>query len=258
MSDEQRHEGEVTIAEAQTVKVDASQPSNALPLAVFLGLALIAAAIYFGPAKGNFFATSGGSGSGAAPPPAAQPNDTTPKAPVNVTQGDLPVLGKPNAPVLIVEWGDYQCPFCGRLFEQVEPQVRQQYVETGKVRWAYRDFAFLGQESVDAAMAARCANEQEVFWAYHDMLFESQEGENQGTFSREKLKGFARELGLDTAAFNTCLDSEKYEDAVTVDTNAGRDAGVSGTPTTFVNGRVVNGAQPFDVFAKIIDEELAK
>lgn len=255
--DRHGHDGDVTIEEAQTVKVDASKSSLGTPMAIVVGFALVAAAIYFAP---------GGGGTLPGVSPGLPSGDTAgfgeeeviPAEPVDVTVGDLPALGSPSAPVLVVEWGDYQCPFCGRLFEQVEPSIRSQYVETGKVRWAYRDFAFLGQESVDAGMAARCANEQGKFWEYHDKLFNEQSGENQGAFSRDSLKRFARDLGLDTAKFNTCLDSEKYEDAVTADTNAGRDAGVSGTPTTFINGRIVNGAQPLSAFTAIIDEELKK
>jgi protein-disulfide isomerase len=251
------HEGEVTIEEAKTVRVEAPQQSLATPIAIVIGFALVAAAIYFGPQGGK--ARGGSLFGGASPSPSPQDtNGTVPSGPVNVTAGDLPPLGSPKAPVLVVEWGDYQCPFCGRLFAQVEPQLKKEYVETGKARFAFRDFAFLGQESVDAAMAARCANEQGKFWEYHDKLFSSQQGENEGAFSRDNLKKFARELKLDTAAFNSCLDSEKYLDAVTADTNAGRDAGVSGTPTTFINGRMVNGAQPYDSFKKIIEEELQK
>lgn len=259
MSDENKqhehHEGEVTIQEAQTVKVDAAQPNSNLPLAVFLGLALIAAAIYFGPSKGLGGITAPGTSGNN---PSATAGDTTPKEPVNVSAGDLPTLGDANAPVLLVEWADFQCPFCQRFNEQVITPLEKDYIATGKVRYSFRDFAFLGQESVDAAVAARCANEQGNFWQYHDKLYASQNGENQGGFSKDNLKKFAKDLGLDTATFNACLDSNKYVDAVNADTNAGKTAGVSGTPTSFVNGKIVSGAQPYTSVKKIIDDELSK
>lgn len=248
------HDSDVTIEEAQTVKVGVGGSGLGVPAAIIVGAGLIAAALFFGLRGGAGFPSTG-SGTPSGSDPTAP---SAPTAPVDVTAGDIPVLGDASAPVLIVEWADFQCPFCGRLHSEVFSPVREQYIQEGKVRWAYRDFAFLGQESVDAAMAARCANEQGKFWAYHDHLFENQAGENQNTFSRDKLKRFARELGLDTAQFNTCLDSDKYEDAVAADTNAGRDAGVNGTPTTFVNGRMLSGAQPLANFTRVIDEELNK
>lgn len=252
-SSEKRHDGEVTIEEARNVAVDArSASSMSTSLAIVLGAALVAGALYWGlksqpapigPPPGN---NNGGSG---APPPTA---------PQDVTAGDLPVDGNPSAPVVIVEWADYQCPFCGRFYEQVEKPVRDQYIKAGKVQWAYRDFAFLGQESTDAAVAARCANEQGKFWAYHDKLFDSQAGENQGAFSKDNLKKFAQQVGLNAAQFNNCLDSNKYADAVAKDTEAGRAAGVQGTPTSFVNGKIISGAQPLEVVKQAIEAALAQ
>lgn len=169
-----------------------------------------------------------------------------------------PLLGNPSAPVTIVEFSDFQCPFCGRFFQSVEPQILEKYVKTGKVKFVYRDFAFLGEESEWAGIAAECANEQGKFWQYHDYLFSHQQGENGGAFSKANLKRFAQTLGLDAGAFNSCFDSEKYRDEVLKDTSDGRALGVSGTPTNFINGRAVVGALPFEEFAKTIEEELAK
>jgi protein-disulfide isomerase len=169
-----------------------------------------------------------------------------------------PFLGNPDAPVIIVEFSDFQCPFCGRFFQTAEPQIIEKYVKTGKVKFVYRDFAFLGDESEWAGIAAECAGEQGKFWQYHDYLFQNQQGENGGAFSKTNLKRFAGTLGLDTAAFNSCFDSEKYRDEVLKDTSDGRALGVSGTPTVFINDRAVVGALPFEEFAKVIEEELAK
>src|SRR3990167_3005650 len=100
--------------------------------------------------------------------------------------GELPkvssedfVLGDQNAPVTIIEYGDYQCPFCGKFFKETEPTLRENYIKTGKVKFVYRDFAFLGQESLWAANAAQCAGEQGKFWEYHDYLYGNQNGENK-------------------------------------------------------------------------------
>lgn len=161
--------------------------------------------------------------------------------------------GDPNAPVTIIEFGDFQCPFCGRFAAQTEPQLDEQYIQSGKVRFGYFNFAFLGSESTWAAEAAECAADQDKFWEYHDKLYASQSGENQGTFNKDNLKKFAEKLGLDTKAFNDCLDSGKYTALVQDDTSASSALGVQSTPTFLINGQSVVGAQPFNVFQQTID-----
>ncbi len=174
-----------------------------------------------------------------------------------ITSNDF-VAGPENAPVTIVEYGDFQCPFCGKFFKDTEPTLRENYIKTGKVKFIYRDFAFLGQESIWAAEAALCAGEQGKFWQYHDYLFSNQRGENQGAFSKDNLKGFAKVLGLDSAKFNACLDSDKYSDEISKETKAGGEAGVQGTPAVFINGKIYVGALPTTTFTQIIDTELSK
>lgn len=175
----------------------------------------------------------------------------------DLEDGD-PVLGNPKAPVTIVEFGDYQCPFCGRFFQTTERQIIDTYVKSGKVRFIYRDFAFLGPESEMAAIATECANEQGKFWQYHDYLFTHQDGENEGAFSNVHLKEFAEKLGLDSGKFDQCLDDKKYKDEVARDVEAGRLLGVNGTPSSFVNGKMLTGAVPYAQFQSLIDEELKK
>ena len=131
-------------------------------------------------------------------------------------------------------------------------------METGKVRFGYLNFAFLGDESQWAAEAAECAGDQNAFWEYHDYLFSHQNGENQGAFSKDNLKAFAADMKLDTTAFNTCLDSGKYTQLVTDQTNLGRGLGVQSTPTFAVNGQPVVGAVPYENFKQTIDALLAK
>lgn len=115
---------------------------------------------------------------------------------LSVGTGTNPLEGKPDAPVKLVEFADYQCPYCGMFKNQIESRLKLEYIDTGKASFDFRDFAFLGRESFDAALAARCAGGQGKFWPYHDKIFENQNGENQGVFSLENLKRFAIDLGL--------------------------------------------------------------
>jgi protein-disulfide isomerase len=124
------------------------------------------------------------------------------------------------------------------------------------VRIGYWHFAFLGQESQWAGEASECAAEQDAFWEYHDYLFANHGGENQGAFNKENLKEFAVDLGLESAAFNECLDSGKYTQVVQSETSAGRQIGVQSTPTFIVNGQPIVGAQPFEVFEQVIEQEI--
>jgi protein-disulfide isomerase len=121
------------------------------------------------------------------------------------------------------------------------------------VRIGYWHFAFLGNESQWAGEASECAAEQDAFWEYHDFLFDNQAGENRGAFNKENLKHFAEELGLDSKAFNECLDSGKYADQVIAETKTAQDIGVRSTPSFLINGQPVIGAQPFETFQKVIE-----
>lgn len=164
--------------------------------------------------------------------------------------------GDPNAPVTIIEFGDFQCPFCGRFATNTEPQLDAQYIEAGNVRFAYLHFAFLGEESFWAAEASECAADQEAFWEYHDQIFNNQSGENQGAFSQDNLKRFAGDLGLDMEAFNACFDSGKYTDLVREDSAFAQSLGVRSTPSFLINGEPLIGAQPIEAFQEMIQRIL--
>lgn len=182
----------------------------------------------------------------------AQPATNNSGASMVFSESALPLLGRADAPVKIVEFGDYQCPFCRKVFIESEGRIRQNFVEPGTASFAWKDFAFLGEESVLAAMAARCANDQGKFWAYHDLLFERQGGENSGAYSAANLKRLARELKLDGAAFDACFNSGKHREAVLANTAEGRRFNVQGTPTFFINGDVIPGALPYAEIEKVI------
>lgn len=165
---------------------------------------------------------------------------------------DAPSLGPENAPVTIVEFSDYQCPFCARWQQEVWPQISETY--QGKVRLVYRDFPLVQAHpyAQDAAVAARCAGEQGRYWEYHDLLFL---GEME--FSPLAYEAFASRLELDMDPFNQCRKSSEMLQLVQSDLSLGELVGIDGTPTFFVNGYRIKGAQPFEEFQKVIDSILA-
>ena len=140
----------------------------------------------------------------------------------------------------------------------MEPELKNEYIENGTLRLEWRDFPYLGQESVNAAVAARAAQEQGKFWEYHDILYQNQKGENSGAFSDENLIGFAREAGLDVESFEAALESGKYEDVVQKVFREAQDAGIQGTPSFNINGQVLVGSQPLEAFERVIEEEARK
>ncbi|MEW5990459.1 MAG: thioredoxin domain-containing protein [Chloroflexota bacterium] len=172
--------------------------------------------------------------------------------------GVRPVLGDATASVVIVEYGDFQCPSCGAFARTVEPQLRAAYIDPGLARLEWHDFAWIGPESREAANAARCAGDHGRFWEYHDRLYQSQAGENQGAFSRDRLKAMAIDLGLEPEAFGACVDSGRYAGAVQADFQAVRSLGLNGTPTFFIGSQRIVGAQPFEVFAQVLDAQLGR
>ena len=136
--------------------------------------------------------------------------------------------------------------------------VLQSYVDAGQINIVYKHSAFLGQESVWAAQAAECAADQGKFWEYHDLLFDKQNGENVGTFTKENLMAYAKELGLDSTKFDPCLQNDETYQRVVSDTNEGRQVGVTGTPTFFINGQPLVGAQPAQAFQAQIQAALGQ
>ncbi len=163
-----------------------------------------------------------------------------------------PYEGDEDAPVTVVVFDDFQCPFCGKFFRETLPKLRSDYIDTGKVKFVFKHFPLsFHQYAEKAAEAAKCAEEQGKFWEMHDKLYE-----NQDALDVDSLKSYAADLGLDTEQFNDCLDSGKYADDVQSDFNEGVDLGVSGTPTFFINGEKLVGAQPYSVFQQVINSKL--
>ncbi len=255
--------GAVKVEKVETSKVDSSADSSGdKPLLVvtkgniwkissgFLALFLIVALVIL-------FKSSASTATGAVvqqPSAMQQPSANPSAAPVQqISVDDDAVKGDPNAKVTIVEFSDFQCPFCGRFFRDTLPSIEKEYVATGKVKMVFRDFPLSFHENAQkAAEAAECAHEQGKFWEMHDKLYN-----NQQALAVSDLKKYAADLKLDTTKFNSCLDSSKYKQETQNDEADGQKYGVSGTPAFFINGRKLVGAQPFSAFKSIIDAELA-
>ena len=178
---------------------------------------------------------------------------------VNVSVDDDAVLGDKKAKVTIVEFSDYQCPFCRTFWKNALSEIKREYIDTGKVKFVYRDFPLsFHPAAIPAAQATQCAKDQDKFWEMHDKIFSEQEKQGQGTiqFGVNDIKKWASQISLDTIKFNQCFDSGKYKSEVEKDAADGSAYGVSGTPTTYINGKPIVGAQPFAVFKVAIEEEL--
>jgi protein-disulfide isomerase len=190
--------------------------------------------------------------------PTATPIPPTPTViPRGVAEGDAPFRGAADAPVVIIEFADFQCTYCGRWYQQTLPSILEAY--PNQVKFVYRHFPIFGDDSVRAAMAADCANDQGMFWEMHDRLFTRLENQEQAPLSEDTLVSYAQELGLDTSTFSECLSSQKYLDSVISDYQTAQSYGLQGTPGFVIDGVVYKmGAQPFTVFDGIIKSELAK
>ena len=173
-----------------------------------------------------------------------------------------PILGNPNAPITLVEFGDYQCHFCNVYFENTEHEIIENFVDTGKVRILFKDFTIIGADSVSAAHTAHCAGEQEKFWEYHDVLYNNWNGENNGWASNDNLLIFANEIGLDINKLKECNADGRYKSVIEASNDDARLLGLTGTPAFFIisNNDVqkIIGAQPYEVFENIFETMLEK
>lgn len=173
------------------------------------------------------------------------------------------LLGSQDAPITLIEFGDYQCFYCNRFFHETEPEIVKNYVDSGKVKIIFKDFTIIGQNSVNAAHASHCANEEGKFWEYHDVLYNHWTGENNGWASSNNLLEFAKQIGLDESAFNDCMSSGRYESVIEQSNSDARTLGITGTPAFFIIGQdnsivKIGGAQPYEVFEKIFESQLKK
>ncbi|MCH7967885.1 MAG: DsbA family protein [Thaumarchaeota archaeon] len=168
-----------------------------------------------------------------------------------------PMQGSSRAPITILEWGDYQCTFCYRFHESSLKVIQKEYIETGMVNLVFKDFPLNGPDSVLAAEATYCANDQGRYWLYHDELYTNWAGERTGWITDNSLNMFAESVDLDIEKFNSCLDDHKYRQKVLDLEQFGRNIGIDATPSflVFNDEKIIKitGNQPLDVFRKVID-----
>lgn len=177
--------------------------------------------------------------------------------------GNSVALGDKSAPLTLFVYGDFQCSYCVKFFKETEPLIRQNYVETGKVKIVHKDLSFLGQASVDAANAVKCAKDQSKYWQYHDALYLAREAEliagTSGAFSRANLEKIASDIEMDTEKFMNCFDAKKYSSEVLEDADeAARVMTQVSTPTVFVGTAMIQGAYPYADFESAIEAALAE
>ena len=195
--------------------------------------------------------------------PKVQVQQARPDAPIFVSKDDDPMKGNPNAPLTIIEFSDFQCPFCNRFYQETLPLIEEHYINTGKVNFVYRDMPLaIHDNAIPAHIAAECANVQGSFWEYHDMLFDrmSEWDKLNPVDLENQLKAYAQELNLDPS-FDTCIKSSTIAQEVQKDYSQATGYGATGTPTFFVGnddeGYVkLSGAQPFSAFVSVIDSKL--
>lgn len=245
---------EVDESEVKGTKTKIDKAKLFLPVSILIAAALISGSVIY---TGN----RSGSVAGNNNQQLAAVGNNQPSGPVNVSADDDPYLGNKNAPITMIEFSDFQCPFCRAFWRDTLPQIKKEYIDTGKLKFVYRDFPLsFHQGAAPAAEGAECAEDQGKFWQLHDKIFQEQDKQGQGTiqFTKSDVVKWAGQTGLDMGKFNQCLDSGKYKAEVEKDIADGTAAGVTGTPAIFINGRLVVGAQPFSAFKAVIDEELKK
>ncbi|EGG43048.1 DSBA oxidoreductase [Candidatus Nitrosarchaeum limnium SFB1] len=184
------------------------------------------------------------------------------KLSIDTTKGS-PVLGESSAPITIIEFGDYQCPFCQKWNQNTKPLIDRDYISTGKVKLIYVDFPIVGPDSINAHAGSYCADEQGLYWQYHDFLYKNQGHENSGWVSMNNLKNIVSGMeGIDVNLFSNCIDSGKYNDRVKENKNIAVKNGAKSTPSFIVigpngHGVAISGAQPYSVFKQTIDEMMS-
>jgi len=193
------------------------------------------------------------------------PSPTLPLQPIKISLDDDPIRGNPDAPITIVEFSDYQCPFCARFYAQTLPLLLEEYIDEGKVNLVYRDFPVqrIHPNALSAAAAAECADDQGKYWEYHDTLFEKQNAwaKLDSNSAISTFSQFAAEIELEQQQFDNCLESGKYLEEVQADFSDGKNYQVTGTPGFFIGNEDIGfvkiiGAKPYDAFKKVIDAQL--
>jgi protein-disulfide isomerase len=225
-----------------------------VPVIVAVSLALITAVLVVMPQQKDEAVTRGDGTSAAQPQGAAEPTDDPLAKLARRQPGDPMAVGDPEAPVVMVNYSEFQCPFCGKFARDTEPELVKEYVDKGILRIEWRDFPYLGQESLTAARAGRAAAAQGKFWEFHDAMFGDQLPPNSGRLTKAHVSGIAKRIGLDVERFAKDMDSSAVAGAVQRDFQEGQSIGVTGTPAFLVNGQPIIGAQPTAEFVMVIEQ----
>ena len=187
-----------------------------------------------------------------------QEKDSKALTPSSLIENGSPIMGKDNAPITILEWGDYQCTYCYKFHQDTLDIINEKFIKTGKVKLVFKDFPLNGIDSLLAAEASYCANDQGKYWKFHDEIYKNWAGERTGWITRESLDRFAMTVNLDLVKFNACLDEQKYQDNVNSIHNFGKELGIDATPSflVFNDEKIIKirGNQPLEVFLKTFDE----
>lgn len=240
-----------------------------IPIAIIVAGMLLSAGLYFG-LQSNNSQTSGG-GSDTNNPTVAKEMPTQAPSIVDVSIDDDAVKGDANAPVTIIEFSDYECPYCKRYVQQTYPDIIKDYIDTGKVKYVFRDLPlnFHDPAATKEAIAANCARDQgddETYFKFHDLIFENTASNGTG-IPDDKLVELAESIGLDGNKFKACVDDEEFKDEVSKDLDDAQKAGATGTPTFFIGkstdngtikGEMLVGAQPYAAFKAVIEKYLPK
>ena len=175
-----------------------------------------------------------------------------------------PILGNPNAPITLIEFGDYQCHFCNVYFQNTHHRLLENYVLTGDVKIIFKDFTIIGNDSINAAHAAHCAGEHNKYWEYHNILYNNWTGENNGWAAKQNLGKYANDIKLDSDLFLQCMNSNNYKDLISQSNDDAQTLGISGTPAFFIvdhetsEVRTISGAQPYEVFERVFNSIIEK
>jgi protein-disulfide isomerase len=185
-------------------------------------------------------------------------NDTLKITSKTLTENGSPILGNPNAPITILEWGDYQCTYCYKFHQNSLNVIYEDYIQTGKVKLVFKDFPLNGEDSILGAQATHCANDQNKFWEFHNELYNNWKGERTGWITRESLSEFAKNIELDVEQFDNCIESQRYLDKVSNIHEFGKEIGIDATPSFLVFNDEkmikIRGNQPLEVFLKTFGE----
>ncbi|MDO5751950.1 thioredoxin domain-containing protein [Arthrobacter sp.] len=232
-----------------------TKKSRNILLALVLGVVVVLAVVFVGAAAQKTRLDE-------ADAPAASAASAEPAAALNLehrTANDPVAMGAVDAPVVMIEYSDYRCPFCGVYARKTQPEIIKKYVDTGQLRIEWRDLPVLGGTSMNAAVAARAAGEQGLFWQFNEAVYAAAPEKGKADLSEQALLGFAQQIGIpDMAKFTVDMNSPELTAKVQADLSEGSQLGVNSTPTFVINNEAIPGAQPMEIFSQVIDAALAQ